>query len=58
MQQEIHGHRGRKDDPLYGIRMILRCGQERLTDKQRARLERAIWADERGFPLVAWRHRL
>jgi transposase len=55
VQQEIHGHRGRKDDPLYGIRMILRCGQERLTDKQRARLERAIWADERHDEVyVAW----
>jgi transposase len=55
VQQEIHGHRGRKDDPLYGIRMILRCGRERLTDKQRARLERAIWADERHDEVyVAW----
>jgi transposase len=55
VQQEIHGHRGRKDDPLYGIRMILRCGQERLTDKQRARLERAILADERHDEVyVAW----
>lgn len=55
VQQEIHGHRGRKDDPLYGIRMILRCGQERLTDKQRARLERAILADQRHDEVyVAW----
>jgi transposase len=55
VQQEIHGHRGRKDDPLYGIRMILRCDQERLTDKQRARLERAILADERHDEVyVAW----
>jgi len=23
VQQELHGHRGRKNDPLYGIRMIL-----------------------------------
>lgn len=37
VQQTIHGHRGRKGDPLYGIRTILRCAQERLTDKQRAR---------------------
>ena len=55
VQQEIHGHRGRKDDPLYGIRMILRCGQEKLTDRQRARLDRAIAADERHDEvLVAW----
>lgn len=36
-----------KGDPLYGVRMILRCGRERLTDKQKARLARAIAADER-----------
>jgi len=55
VQQEIHGHRGRKGDPLYGIRMILRCGVEKLTDRQRARLERAIAADERHDEVyVAW----
>ena len=32
VQQEIHGHRGRKNDPLYGIRTILRCGAEKLLD--------------------------
>ncbi len=36
VQQEILGHRGRAGDPLYGIRTILRCGQEHLTDRQRA----------------------
>ena len=55
VQQEIHGHRGRKNDPLYGIRTILRCGQEKLTDRQRARLDRAIAADERHDEvLLAW----
>ncbi|MGE9808155.1 ISL3 family transposase [Janibacter sp. G1551] len=55
VQQEIHGHRGRKSDPLYGIRTILRCGQEKLSDRQRARLARAIAADERHDEvLVAW----
>ena len=35
--------------------MILRCGRERLTDKQQARLERAILADERHEEVyVAW----
>jgi hypothetical protein len=47
VQQEIHGHRGRSGDPLYGIRTILRCGAEKLTDKQKARLDTAIAADER-----------
>lgn len=27
VQQTIDGHRGRKGDPLYGIRPTLRCGQ-------------------------------
>lgn len=55
VQQDIHGHRGRKGDPLYGIRLILRCGQERLTDKQKARLDKAIAADERHDEIsVAW----
>lgn len=55
VQQEIHGHRGRKSDPLYGIRTILRCGAEKLTERQRARLDRAIAADERHDEvLVAW----
>ncbi len=55
VRQEIHGHRGRKNDPLYGIRTILRCGQEKLTDRQRARLDRAIAADQRHNEiLVAW----
>lgn len=42
VQQEIHRHRGRKNDPLYGIRTILRCGAENLTDRQRTRLEKTI----------------
>ncbi|HVX54863.1 MAG TPA: ISL3 family transposase [Nocardioides sp.] len=55
VQQTIHGHRGRKGDPLYGIQMILRCGQERLTDKQQARLDKAIAADERHDEVyIAW----
>ena len=47
VQQETLGHRGRKSDPLYGIQNVLRCGAERLTDKQKARLNEAIGADER-----------
>ena len=55
VQQEIHGHRGRSGDPLYGIRNVLRCAAERLTDKQQARLAAAIAADERHDEVhVAW----
>ena len=55
VQQAIHGHRGRKNDPLYGIRTILRCAAERLTDKQHHRLAQAIAADERHDEVhIAW----
>ena len=55
VQQDIHGHRGRKDDPLYRIRNILRAGEEHLTDRQRARLDTAWAADERHVEVqVAW----
>ena len=55
VQQELHGHRGRKNDPLYRIRNILRAGAENLTDRQRARLETAFAADERHVEVeVAW----
>src|SRR5699024_11113817 len=55
VQQDTLGHRGRKGDPLYGIQTILRAGRERLTEKQRARLARAIEADPAHEEvLVAW----
>jgi len=55
VQQEILGHRGRKGDPLYGIQNALRCGAERLTDKQKARLHKAFEVDERHDEVhVAW----
>jgi transposase len=55
VQQETLGHRGRKGDPLYGIQNVLRCGAERLTDKQKARLTKAIEADERHDEVhIAW----
>jgi len=56
VQQDIHGHRGRKTDPLYRIRNILRAGQEHLTHRQRARLATAFTADERHVEVeVAYR---
>ena len=44
IQQETLGHRGRKGDPLFGIRHILRAGRERLTTRQQNRLARAFSA--------------
>jgi transposase len=55
VQQQTLGHRGRKGDPLYGIRNILRAGAEHLTDRQRARLAAAIAADDAHEEVhVAW----
>jgi transposase len=38
VQQAIHGHRGRKGDPLYAARRTLHTGADLLTDKQKKRL--------------------
>ena len=38
IQLTIHGHRGRKDDPLYRARRTLHTGADLLTDKQTLRL--------------------
>jgi transposase len=47
---------GRSGDPLYGIRNILHCGAEKLTDRQKARLDKAFTADERHVEVeLAWR---
>jgi transposase len=55
VQQDTCGHRGRRNDPLYRIRNILRAGQDRLTDRQRARLTDAFTArDEHVEVEVAW----
>ena len=55
VQQDTLGHRGRKGDPLYGIRNILRAGRERLTDKQKSRLETAFAGREEHVEVeVAW----
>ena len=45
IQQETLGHRGRKSDPLFGIRYALRAGRERLSTRQKARLEATFAAD-------------
>jgi transposase len=56
-QQQIHGHRGRKDDPLFRLRRVLRVGQERLApdvvDKIFGRLRAADGDDEVASAWVA-----
>ena len=44
--QDTTGHRGRKDDPLYQIRLLLRASRDRLTKRQQERLRAAFTADE------------
>ena len=46
VQRETLGHRGRRDDPLFGIRRLLTRGYERLSDRQRERMEQGLrWGD-------------
>ena len=52
VQQQLHGHRGRSGDPLYGIRRVLRTGAGLLTDRQHARLV-AVFADDRHLEVQA-----
>jgi len=55
VQQDTTGHRGRSGDPLYGIRTMLRAGQRNLTDRQLARLDKAIAAHEAHDEVhIAW----
>ena len=46
VQQDTLGHRGRKGDPLYQIRLLLRASRDRLTKRQKERLREAFVADE------------
>ncbi|MER8073027.1 ISL3 family transposase [Streptomyces sp. NPDC094034] len=55
VQQTIHGHRGRNNDPLYRARRTLHTGVELLTDKQMDRLT-ALFADDQHVEVEAtWR---
>jgi transposase len=57
VQRETLGHRGRKDDPLYGARRLMTRGWERLPDRQIVRLMEALRQgdifDEVGSAIVA-----
>jgi transposase len=48
VQQETTGHRGRKADPLYGIRRVLLRGHERLTPRAWDRLLAGLDAGDAG----------
>ena len=46
VQQDTLGHRGRKGDPLYQIRLLLHASRHKLTPRQQERLREAFTADE------------
>lgn len=46
VQRDELGHRGRKGDPLYGIRRLLLRADERLSDHARSRLEAGLAAGD------------
>ena len=54
VQQAIHGHRGRKNDPLYSARRTLHTGADLLTDKQTRRLTDLFATDEHVEIEATW----
>ena len=55
VQQQLHGHRGRTGDPLYGARRTLHTGVDLLTDRQHARLDALFGADVHVQVEATWR---
>ena len=54
VQQELHGHRGRKGDPLYSARRTLHTGADLLTEKQQDRLDTLFTGDEHVQVECTW----
>jgi transposase len=54
VQQTLHGHRGRRNDPLFRARRTLHTGVELLTDKQKARLDKLFAVDDHAEVQVTW----
>ena len=54
VRQELHGHRGRKDDPLYRARRTLHTGAGLLTDKQQTRLQELFVLEEHVPVEATW----
>ncbi len=54
VQQAIHGHRGRKHDPLYSASRTLHTGADLLTSKQNQRLTDLFAADEHVEVEASW----
>ncbi|WOO97116.1 ISL3 family transposase [Micrococcus terreus] len=54
VQQQVHGHRGRKEDPLYKARRTLLTGADLLTQKQYSRIQDLFEADEHVEVEATW----
>jgi transposase len=54
VQQDLHGHRGRKDDPLYRARRTLHTGHDLLTDRQRQRLSALFGVEDHVQVEATW----
>ncbi len=54
VQQAIHGHRGRKHDPLYAARRTLHTGADLLTGKQTQRLAALFATDAHVEVEATW----
>ncbi len=55
VRQDTLGHRGRKGDPLYGIRRTLQIGAEHLTGKQAACLDAKLTLGDPDHEVtIAW----
>lgn len=54
VQQELHGHRGRKGDPLYTARRTLHTGADLLTDRQQNRLDKLFAGDRHVQVECTW----
>ena len=54
VQQDLHGHRGRRADPLYTARRTLHTGTDLLTDRQRARLAALFDLDAHTEVEITW----
>lgn len=46
VQQQVHGHRGRRQDPLYKARRTLLTGADLLTDRQYSRIQDVFETDD------------
>lgn len=54
VQQEVHGHRGRKADPLYKSRRTLLTGADLLIEKQYSRLQDVFERDDHVEVEATW----